>query len=137
MPIILISGILKFTIYILGIGLILFVMYGVTYLLGERHRDRETDEIYESGIKTTGKARVKYSAQFYLVAMLFVIFDLEIIFLFGWAVAARKLGWSGYLGMLVFALILIIGLIYEWRMGAIDFLRQKSILPHKREEKPL
>jgi NADH-quinone oxidoreductase subunit A len=131
MPIILISGIVQFAVYLLGLGLILFVMYGVAFILGERHHGRETDEIYESGIKATGKARVKYSAQFYLVAMLFVIFDLEIIFLFGWAVAARKLGWSGYLGMLVFVAILVVGLIYEWRMGAIDFLRQKSILSRK------
>jgi len=94
---------------------------GVSALLGERRFDRATGEPYESGMVPTGSARVRFSAQFYLVAILFVIFDLEIVFLFSWAVAVRELGWTGYAGMLFFALVLVVGLVYEWRQGALDW----------------
>jgi NADH-quinone oxidoreductase subunit A len=116
-------------VYVLGIVLVLGVMYGLSYILGERHRESQTDETYESGIKPTGSARARYSAQFYLIAMLFVIFDLEVVFLFAWAIGVVELGLTGYLGMLVFALILIVGLFYEWRVGAIDQLLQNRVRP--------
>lgn len=97
-------------------------MYGLSFILGQRHTDRETNFPYESGIKTTGSARVRFSARFYIVAMLFVIFDLEVVFLFGWAIGAKQLGWPGYWGLLVFIAILVAGLIYEWRVGALDWV---------------
>lgn len=93
----------------------------LSWLLGQRHRDRATAEPYESGIRTTGSARGRLSVEFYLVALLFVIFDLEVAFLFAWAVAARDLGWAGYAGLAVFVLILGVGLAYEWRRGALDW----------------
>jgi NADH-quinone oxidoreductase subunit A len=96
-------------------------MLGISALLGERLRERATGEPYESGIVPTGSARVRFSAQFYLVAILFVIFDLEIVFLFAWAVVVLDVGWPGYAGMLFFALVLVVGLIYEWRQGALDW----------------
>lgn len=101
-------------------------MVGLSYMLGQRHRERAvertaTGEPYESGIRGTGSARGRLSADFYLVALLFVIFDLEVAFLFGWAVAARDVGWSGYGGLLVFVAILAVGLVYEWRRGALDW----------------
>ena len=96
-------------------------MVGLSYVLGQRHREKATGEPYESGIQQTGSARGRLSADFYLVALLFVIFDLEVAFLFGWAVAARDLSWAGYGGMLVFVAILGVGLIYEWRRGALDW----------------
>jgi NADH-quinone oxidoreductase subunit A len=111
--------------YFIGIIALLGVMLGLSYVLGQRHRGRETDDPYESGIKTTGSARLRFSAKFYLVAILFVIFDLEVVFILAWAVAAKELGWLGYLGMLFFVVILIIGLIYEWRMGALDWVRRE------------
>ncbi len=127
-----VSWFVPLLIYIGGIILTLGVMYGVAYVLGERHRGRETGEIYESGIKTTGEGRFRYSAQFYLVAMLFVIFDLEVVFLFAWAIGAKELGWFGYSGLLVFVAIVVVGLIYEWRNGALDWVSDEIKSYHKR-----
>jgi NADH-quinone oxidoreductase subunit A len=96
-------------------------MLVLSYLLGQRHQERATGEPYESGIVSTGSARLRFSAKFYLIAMLFVIFDLEAVFIFAWAVAVRELGWAGYLGALVFIGVLVAALIYEWRVGALDW----------------
>lgn len=96
-------------------------MLGLSYILGQRHQGRETNEPYESGIISTGSARVRLSPKFYLVAMLFVIFDLEVIFIVAWAIAFRQAGWSGYIGALIFIGVLLATLIYEWRLGALDW----------------
>jgi NADH-quinone oxidoreductase subunit A len=96
-------------------------MLGLSYMLGQHHKERATEEPYEGGILSTGSARLRFSSQFYLIAMLFVIFDVETIFIFSWAIAFRELGWIGYLGVLLFIALLIIVLIYEWRNGALDF----------------
>ena len=97
------------------------VMVALSYVLGQRHHEKATGEPYESGIQVTGSARGRLSVDFYLVALLFVIFDLEVAFLFSWAIAARELGWAGYGGLLVFVGILVVGLVYEWRRGALDW----------------
>lgn len=102
------------------VGLVAAIL-GVSALLGERHRERATDEPYESGIPPTGTARLRFSPHFYIVALLFVVFDLEAAFLFAWVAAAAELGWSGYAGMMVFLFILTVGLVYEWRQGALDW----------------
>ncbi len=96
-------------------------MLGLSYVLGQRHKDRATGDPYEGGILSTGSARIRFSSQFYLVAMLFVIFDVETIFIFAWAIAFRELGWYGYAGVTVFLILLVVVLIYEWRAGALDF----------------
>ncbi|HSD64122.1 MAG TPA: NADH-quinone oxidoreductase subunit A [Ignavibacteriaceae bacterium] len=96
-------------------------MVGLSYFLGERHKETQTDTIYESGIKTTGDARIRFPVHFYLVAMFFVIFDLEAAFIISWAIAFRETGWPGYIGVLIFIIILLIVLLYEWRIGALDF----------------
>lgn len=93
----------------------------LSYFLGQRHRDRATGQPYESGIVETGSARLRFSAQFYLVAMIFVIFDIEVVFIVLWAVAFEELGWAGYLGISIFIALLIAVLIYEWSIGALDF----------------
>ena len=93
----------------------------VSYLLGERHKGRAMGEPYESGIVSTGSARLRMSTKFYLVALLFVLFDLEAVFVFAWAIAATEVGWSGYWGLLVFVGLLVVGLVYEWRQGALDW----------------
>ena len=95
-------------------------MLGLSSLLGQRHQDRDTDTPYEAGVAPTGSARLRFAAPFYLVALFFVIFDLEAVFLFAWAIAARTLGWSGYVGMLVFMGVLAAALLYEWRLGGLD-----------------
>ena len=96
-------------------------MLGISYVLGERHREPATDDPYEGGIVSTGTARVRLSVKFYLVAMFFVIFDLEAVFLFAWAVAAREVGWTGYVEVLVFIGVLVAALLYLWRTGALDW----------------
>lgn len=94
---------------------------GLSYVLGQHHKERATDEAYEGGILSTGSARLRFSSQFYLIAMLFVIFDVETVFIFSWAITFKELGWYGYMGVLFFIVLLVIGLIYEWRNGALDF----------------
>jgi NADH-quinone oxidoreductase subunit A len=94
---------------------------GISHVLGQRHHDRDTDEPYEGGMPPTGSARLRMSAKFYLVAMFFVIFDLEAIFIFAWAISVRQLGWPGFVAIVVFIGVLIGALIYLWRMGALDW----------------
>ncbi len=109
-------------------------MVALSYVLGQRHKEKETGEPYESGVSVTGSARLRFPVQFYLVAMLFVIFDLEAVFIIAWAVSFRELGWPGYFGLLFFLAILLVVLVYEWRAGAFDFaLRGKDILRKYRE----
>jgi NADH-quinone oxidoreductase subunit A len=108
-------------VYFLLIMALAAAMLTLSYLLGQRHREPATDSPYEGGIVSTGSARMRFPAKFYLVAMLFVIFDLESVFIFAWAVAGRQLGWPGYTEMIIFVGILIIALIYLWRVGALDW----------------
>lgn len=96
-------------------------MLGLSFVLGQRHKERATEEPYEGGILSTGSARLRFSSQFYLIAMLFVIFDVETIFIVSWAIAFRELGWYGYVGVMIFVILLFVVLIYEWRNGALDF----------------
>jgi len=109
--------------------LVLGVMLGIAYLLGQRHKDRATGETFESGIVATGSAQIRFSAHFYLIAMFFVIFDLESVFIIAWAIAFKELGWLGYAAVAVFIGILLVVLIYEWRTGALDIgLSGKKLL---------
>jgi NADH-quinone oxidoreductase subunit A len=101
--------------------IIIGIIIGLSYLLGERHKEKTTDEPYESGIPPTGDARLRFSSGFYIIAMFFVIFDLDAVFIMLWAVSFRELGLPGYIGILVFIGILIVLLIYELRIGALDF----------------
>ena len=107
-------------VYFIAVVLLIIAMLSFSYVLGEKHRGRATDEPYEAGAPITGTARQKLTPKFYLVAMFFVIFDLEAVFLFAWATAARELGWSGYVGMLIFMGVLAAALFYEWRLGVLD-----------------
>jgi NADH-quinone oxidoreductase subunit A len=93
----------------------------LSWLLGERQYHGSDAERYESGIKPAGPLPRRLSVEFYQVALFFVIFDLEAVFIFSWAVSARKLGWLGYLELLVFVLLLFAGLVYLWRVGALDW----------------
>lgn len=110
-----------FLVYSALVLLVLVVIVSVSYILGQRHRDPATNEPYESGIVETGNARLRFSAQFYLVAMMFVIFDVEAVFIVLWALAFKELGWAGYLAICVFIGLLVAVLIYEWTIGALDF----------------
>lgn len=97
------------------------LMLGLSHVLGGRHDNRLGNQPYESGIKPTGSARTKFSAKFYLVAIIFVLFDMEVVFIFSWAIAAPDLGWLGYGSFLFFLGVLTLGLAYEWSIGALDW----------------
>jgi NADH-quinone oxidoreductase subunit A len=122
-------------VYTAGVlALVVGVMLGVAYLLGQRHKDRSTGEIYESGIAATGSSQLRFSVHFYLVAMFFVIFDLEAVFIVAWAISFKEVGWTGYAGVAVFIGILLAVLVYELRIGALDFgLSGKKVLKQYRK----
>ena len=108
-------------IYFLLVLFLVGTTLAMSYPLGQRHADRATGAPYESGIVSEGSARVRLSARFYLVAMLFVVFDLEAAFIFAWAIAGRELGWPGYGEVVVFIAVLLAALAYLWRLGALDW----------------
>jgi len=104
-------------VYGLAVLLVVGVMIGLSHLLGERHRDARAAVPYESGIVPAGSAQSRFHVRFYLVAVLFVVFDLEAVFLYLWVAARREVGWPGFLGAAVFTLLLLAALAYLWRRG--------------------
>jgi NADH-quinone oxidoreductase subunit A len=108
-------------VYFAVVLLIVVVMLGASWVLGQRHREFATGSQYESGIVSQGSAHARLSVKFFLVAAFFVVFDLEAIFLFLWAVAGRDLGWPGYIEALIFSGILLVALVYLLRTGALDW----------------
>ncbi|MGB1581762.1 MAG: NADH-quinone oxidoreductase subunit A [Nevskiales bacterium] len=115
------AGIGSLLIYALAVAALVAVMLGLSHVLGGRSHGRAKNEPFESGVLPIGSARLRLSAQFYLVAVFFVIFDLEAVFIFAWAVVAREAGWAGYIEMLIFVGILLAALIYLWRLRALDW----------------
>ena len=93
----------------------------LSYVLGERHREAETVKPYESGIVSTGSARVRFDVKFYQNAMYFVIFDLEAVFIFAWALTVRQSGWTGYGEIVIFIAVLGTALAFLWREGQLDW----------------
>jgi len=93
----------------------------VSYLLGKRVKNRVKDMPYESGMVPTGDARQRFSVKFYLVAMLFIVFDIEAIFLYPWAVVYRELLMPGFIEMLIFVILILSGFFYIWKKGALDW----------------
>jgi NADH-quinone oxidoreductase subunit A len=104
----------------------------ISWLLGERHKERATTEPYESGITSTGSARLHFSVKFYLVAMFFVIFDVESIYIFAWAISINEAGWKGYLAIVIFAAVMVAALVYLWRCGGLDW-SEASLKKEKRK----
>ncbi len=119
------SAALSLAIYLGIVTALVGALMIVTHLSGERHFQRGTGVPYESGVPLTGSARLRFAADFYLIAMFFVIFDISAVFLFAWAVSARPLGWTGYAAALVFILETGAGLAYLWRKGAFDWGRRR------------
>ena len=93
----------------------------VSYLLGKKIRNRVKDMPYESGITPTGDARHRFSVKFYLVGMLFILFDIEAIFLYPWVVVYRDLKMFGFIEMLIFVVLVLSGFFYIWKKGALDW----------------
>ncbi len=100
-------------------------MLGISYVLGQRHQERATGMPYEGGMLPTGSARLRLAAPFYLVAMFFLLFDLEAVYLFAWAVSARESGWWGFWEALIFTCVLLVALVYLWRLGALSWASLK------------
>lgn len=114
-------GIFSLTIFgIIVIGIIGFLLF-LTAWLGEKKDSVEKLRPYESGIIPTGTARLRYPIPFYLVAIFFLIFDVEGAFIFSWAIACRELGWSGWMQISFFIFVLILGLVYIWRKGGLEW----------------
>jgi NADH-quinone oxidoreductase subunit A len=107
--------------YLLVVLALVAGLLAVSYVLGSRRRERATGDPFESGMVPVASARLRVSAKFYLVAVLFVIFDLEAVFLFAWAAAVREAGWPGFWEAVVFIGVLLVALVYLWRLGALDW----------------
>jgi NADH-quinone oxidoreductase subunit A len=107
--------------YVIGIAAMITVMVGGSYILGPRKRGAADTQPFESGIMPIHDTQIRFPSQFYLVAMLFVIFDLEMVFVFAWAVAARQVGWVGYSAVMSFLALLLVALAYLWRSGALEW----------------
>jgi NADH-quinone oxidoreductase subunit A len=93
----------------------------ISYVFGKRVRNRVKDTPYESGITPTGDARQRFSVKFYLVAMLFILFDIEAIFLYPWVVVFRELKMLAFVEMLVFVVLILSGFFYIWKKGALNW----------------
>ncbi|HTZ18662.1 MAG TPA: NADH-quinone oxidoreductase subunit A [Dissulfurispiraceae bacterium] len=111
----------SFVIYAAGVIIVSAAMVIASYLLGQRHRESDTEEPYESGILATGSARMRFDVKFYMIAMFFIIFDLESVFIFAWSVSLFETGWTGYIEMVVFISVLLAMLVYLWRIGALQW----------------
>jgi NADH-quinone oxidoreductase subunit A len=104
------------------IGLILgLVLMGAGSLFSKHSPDPAKNSPYECGFGAFESAHLPFDVRFYLVAILFIIFDLETAFFFPWALALRKIGWFGFFGMMLFLGLLVIGFIYEWKRGALEW----------------
>lgn len=107
--------------YALCVFGICFVMLGLSWLLGGRAWGRAKNEPFESGVVGVGATNMRLSAKFYLVAMFFVIFDVEALFLYAWAISVREAGWAGFIEAAVFIFVLVASLVYLWRIGALEW----------------
>ena len=112
----------------LSIVIFIFIALGLSigfivlnFLFSPKNPDPEKLSAYECGFEAFGDSRMKFDIRFYLVAILFIIFDLEIAFLFPWAISLGKIGLFGFISMMIFLFILTVGFIYEWKKGALDW----------------
>lgn len=108
-------------VFIIGVAAMCAFMLFVPVWLGGRNWGRAKGQPFESGVVSQGSARLRFSAKFYLVAMFFVIFDVEALFLYAWAVSAKESGWLGLIEVTVFITVLLAGLVYLWRLGALQW----------------
>src|SRR3954447_15640189 len=103
-----------------------------SYLLGKKVRNKVKDTPYESGIVPTGDARQRFSVKFYLVGMLFILFDIEAIFLYPWVVVYRDLKMFGFIEMLIFVILILSGFFYIWKKGALDWAAADPARPGRK-----
>ncbi|MCX2975280.1 MAG: NADH-quinone oxidoreductase subunit A [Halioglobus sp.] len=115
------TSLLPFVIYFVAVLLLVATMLGLSYLLGQRRANNATNLPFESGVLSVGSSQIQMSVEFYLVAIFFVIFDLETVFIFAWAIAFFELGWQGFIAIAAFIFVLGVALIYELSTGALDW----------------
>lgn len=108
-------------VYVAGVIGVCLLMLGLSHVLGPRSWGRAKHEPFESGVLGAGDTRIRLSAKFYLVAMFFVIFDVEAVFLYAWAISVREAGWAGFIEAFIFIFILTASLVYLWRIGALEW----------------
>jgi len=101
----------------------------LTFVIGRRVKNKVKDMAYECGIAPTGDARERFSVKFYMVAMLFIVFDIEAIFLYPWAVVYKQLKMFAFVEMLVFVLLIVAGFFYIWKKGVLDWAHSERDLP--------
>ena len=111
-------SIIVFFVIVLGLS---FVFIILNYMLSPKNPDPEKLSSYECGFEPFNDSRIEFDVRFYLVAILFIIFDLEIAFLFPWAISLGNIGVLGFISMMIFLFILTVGFIYEWKKGALDW----------------
>ena len=127
------DGFTPFLFYFALVLAVVVIMLGLSYFLGQNPKAHSKDLPFESGIVSVGSSQFRISVHFYLPAILFIIFDLEVVFLFAWAVAVKQAGWPGFIEISVFIFVLVAALFYLWRIGALDWRTQTQ----KRELKTL
>ena len=110
-----------FVVYFIAVLLLVATMLGLSFVLGQRRANKATNMPFESGVLSVGSPQIHMAVEFYLVAIFFVIFDLETVFIFAWAVAFFELGWEGFAAVFVFVVILGVALVYELSTGALDW----------------
>jgi len=115
------SEIWPLAVYFVMVILLVVTMLALSWLLGQRRREPATNDPFESGVVSVGGSQIRISVEFYLVAIFFVIFDLETLFIFAWAVAFFELGWEGYLSISFFIGVLVLALVYQCRSGALEW----------------
>lgn len=128
-----IDGMRPFLFYFAAVMTVVLTMLVLSHFLGQRVSRPDKDLPFESGIISVGSAQFRVSVHFYLTAILFIIFDLEVVFLFAWAVAVKQAGWPGFIEISVFIFILVVALFYLYRIGALDWRTQTQ----KRELKTM
>ncbi|MFZ2448212.1 MAG: NADH-quinone oxidoreductase subunit A [Syntrophobacteraceae bacterium] len=114
-------GVFALAVYTGAVIVMILVILFLTGRLGARREGPVKESPYESGIAPTGSARFLYPVPFYLVATFFLIFDVEAVYVFSWAVAFRGLGWAGWLQMSFFIIVLFVSLVYIWKKGGLDW----------------
>ena len=119
-------------VFLVGVLAVSAFMLFVPVWLGGRSRGRAKNDPYESGVVSVGNARLRISAKFYLVAMFFVIFDVEALYLYAWAANVREIGWSGFIEVVIFVAVLLVGLIYISRLGALNWAPKRRQMVKKR-----
>ena len=126
-----------FAVYLAATVLLVVSMLGLSAILGQRHRERTTDEPFESGMPPTGSAHGRFPVSFYVMAVIFLIFDMETVLFVSWAIALRQAGWTGFVEILFVSVVLLAALLFLWRAGVLDWgpttVRAERPQPHRKE----